>query len=224
MKPKRPSPAMIVALLALVMSTTGGAIAAVNYARNSAAVDGYSAVSARSSNDKAAGRLVATHPAGDLKGKLPFRFLSGAASANELSALAGSAARGRNGAYLVPVADNAATQEQNVIDLGVGNLQLTCVDTDPTAGVEDAAIRVGVTNYSSGSINVSRRLGTGRQFIRTLSPGTVEAFDVSAENTFSAQVQAPPSKTVLIEGTAFQQAPGTADSSCAGWATAIFVG
>ena len=35
MKLRRPSPAMVVALIALVMSMTGGAIAAVNYAKNS---------------------------------------------------------------------------------------------------------------------------------------------------------------------------------------------
>jgi hypothetical protein len=224
MKLHRPSPAMAVALLALVMSTTGGAIAAVNYARNSAAVDGYSAVAARSSNDKAAGRLVATYPSGELKGRLPFRFLSGAAPARDFAALAATAARGKNASYLAPVADNAVTPEENVIDLGVGNLQLSCVDRDATAGVEDAAVRVAITNYSGGAINVSRRLGTGRQFIRSLEPGTAETFEVNQENTFSVQVEAPPARTVTVEGTAFQRAPGTADSACAGWATALFVG
>ena len=46
MKLKRPSPAMTVAVVALVMSMTGGAIAAVNFAENAGAVDGYSAVKA----------------------------------------------------------------------------------------------------------------------------------------------------------------------------------
>src|SRR4026209_1560964 len=75
MKLKRPSPAMAVALVALVMSMTGGAIAAVNYARNAGKVVGYDAVKAASSNRKAAGRLVAT----DEFGRFPAKFLSGVA-------------------------------------------------------------------------------------------------------------------------------------------------
>src|SRR5215208_4627351 len=65
MKPKRPSPAMIVALVALVMSMTGGAIAAVNFAQNAGSVDGYSAVKAKKAGKaKAAGKLVATYKDG----------------------------------------------------------------------------------------------------------------------------------------------------------------
>jgi hypothetical protein len=222
MKLKRPSPAMVVALIALVMSMTGGAIAAVNFARNAGAVDGHSAVKAKSSNNKAAGRLVATYPGGSEKGKLPFRFLSGAASERSLEALADSTPRARNGAFLTAVADNAETAAQNLIDLEVGNLQATCVDRNAGAGVEDASIRVGITNHSGAAINISRRLGTGRQFIRTLENGAVEAFEVNAENTFSAQVHST-SGTVIVEGTAFQRTPDTPDSACAGWATAIFV-
>ena len=62
MKLKRPSPAMVVAVVALVMSMTGGAIAAVNFAQNAGSVDGYSAVKAsKAGKAKAAGKLVATY-------------------------------------------------------------------------------------------------------------------------------------------------------------------
>ena len=83
MKLKRPSPAMMVAVIALVMSMTGGAIAAVNFAQNAGAVDGYSAVKAsKAGKAKAAGKLVATYKSGDNRGKLPLRIVAGAASEN----------------------------------------------------------------------------------------------------------------------------------------------
>ena len=66
----------------------------MNYAQNAGKVDGYDAVQAKSSNDKAAGRLVATYAGGDERGKLPFRFLSGVASATDVDALADAATRG----------------------------------------------------------------------------------------------------------------------------------
>ena len=43
----------------------------MNYAQNAGKVDGYDAVQAKSSNDKAAGRLVATYAGGDERGKRP---------------------------------------------------------------------------------------------------------------------------------------------------------
>ena len=131
---KRPSPAMVVALIALVLSMTGGAIAAVNYARNAGKVDGYDAVQAKSSNEKAAGRLVATYPGGEQKGRLPFRFLSGVAAEADVDALADTAARGKNGAQTIAVSDNAATTEVNLLDLGGGNFQVACVDQADAVG------------------------------------------------------------------------------------------
>src|SRR5688572_27577412 len=97
MKLKRPSPAMAVAVTALVMSMTGGAIAAVNYATNAGAVDGKSAVKAGSSLSKSAGKLVATYTGGENKGKIPFRNLAGVASTSSVDARA----RGTNGAQLL---------------------------------------------------------------------------------------------------------------------------
>ena len=223
MKLKRPSPAMVVALVALVMSTTGGAIAAVNYAQNAGKVDGYDAVQAKSSNDKAAGRLVATYAGGEEKGKLPFRFLSGVASEADVDALADAATRGKNGSQAIAVSDNAATTEVNLIDLGFGNLQVSCVDQADAAGVEDPGTRVAVTNYSPAAFNIARRLGTGNPFIRSLEPNTAETFVVGVRNTFTIQLQVAPATTVLIEGAAEQRGEGTADGSCVVWATALFV-
>jgi hypothetical protein len=223
MKVKRPSPAMVVALIALVMSMTGGAIAAVNYAQNSGKVDGYDAVAAKSGTNKAAGNLVATYPGGKLKGKLPFRVLSGAASQGDLDRLSGLVARGRNGARLIPVPDNTATTAENVIDLELGNFQVSCFDQANAAGTENAATRITITNHSGVGMNLSRRVGTAAAEIVTLENNTTDTFDVGQQNTFEVQLQGTGNKTVLLEGTARQLGQGTADSSCAVWATAVIV-
>jgi hypothetical protein len=185
-------------------------------------VDGYDAVRASAGPNKRAGNLVATYPDGELKGRLPFGLLSGAASENSVSALADSAVRGKNGSQLIAVSDNAETAEVNMVDLELGNLQVSCFDQESAAGSEDAATRVTVTNHSPGPVNVSRRLGTGRPFIRTLEPNTTEPFVVGVENTFAVQLQAG-ARTILVEGAARQTGQRTPDSACAVWATALFV-
>ena len=223
MKIKRPSPAMVVALIALVMSMTGGAIAAVNFARNAGKVDGYDAVKASSSNGKAAGNLVATYPRGDDRGKLPFRFLSGAASSGRVNAVEDAMARGKNAARLIPVVDNSATTAETVIDTELGAFQVSCFDQADQPSREDAATRVTLTNASGSPLNLSRRVGVGTPEIVTLENGTSDTFAVGAQNTLDVQLQGGGNRTVLIDGTARQLNPNTADSGCAVWATAIFV-
>ena len=75
MKLKLPSPAMVVALVALTVAMTGTAFAAVNYATNAGAVDGKSAVADGASSSAAAGRLVATQRKGAAKGRISKRYL-----------------------------------------------------------------------------------------------------------------------------------------------------
>ena len=223
MKIRRPSPAMTVAVIALVMSMTGGAIAAVNFAQNAGKVDGKDAVKAGAGEKKRAGNLVATYNRGKNRGKMPLRVIAGAASRKSVDRLSGIVARGRNGAELIPVADNAVTAAQTLVNLELGNLQVSCADQQNQAGTENASTRLGITNHSGGPINLSRRLGNGTPVITTLENGIVENFTVGQENTFSVQLQGPPDKTVLIEGTARQVGQGTDDSACAVWATAIYV-
>ena len=224
MRLKRPSPAMAVAVLALVMSTTGGAIAAVNYAQNSNAVDGYSAVkAAKAGKQKAAGKLVATYRDGKKRGRLPLRIIAGAASENAVDNLSDAVARGRNGARLIAVADNQTTAAETMIDLDLGNLQVSCADQQANAGAENATTRIGVTNGSGAPVNLSRSVGNGAPTITTLESGIVDTFSIPQENTFSIQLQGTEDRTVLVEGTARQLGQGTADSSCAVFATAILV-
>ena len=224
MKLKRPSPAMAVALLALVMSMTGGAIAAVNFAQNAGAVDGYSAVRAsKAGKNKAAGKLVATYKRGDNRGKLPLRVIAGAASENSVDDLAAAAAEGRNGIRAISVVDNQTTAAETMVDLGLGSLQVSCTDQQPDAGTENAATRLSVTNSSGSAINLSRQLGNGEPTIATLENGIVHTFTVGQQNTFSVQLQGSDNRTVVVNGTAFQVGQGTAESACVVWATAVLV-
>jgi hypothetical protein len=225
MKLKRPSPAMTVAVIALVMSMTGGAIAAVNFAKNSGSVDGFSAVKAsKAGKKKAAGKLVATYGKGsDNRGHLPLRIVAGAASENDLEDVADAAAEGRNGVRTVAVADNQTTASDPMIDLGLGDLQVSCADTQASAGTENASTRIGVTNRSGSLMNLSRTLGSGDPTITTLENGIVHTFTVGQRNTFMVQLQGSENRTVLVEGTAQQVGQGTADSSCVVWATAFLV-
>ena len=224
MKLKRPSPAMTVAVVALVMSMTGGAIAAVNFAENAGSVDGYSAVKAsKGGKAKAAGKLVATYKRGDNRGRLPLRIIAGAASQNSVEDLADRAAEGRNGARLIAVADNQTTAAETMVDLELGSLQVSCADQNDNAGIENATTRITLTNGSGLPVNLSRSVGNGAPTIATLQTGTADTFSVPQENTFSIQLQGTDNTTVLVEGTARQVGQGTNDSSCAVWATAVVV-
>jgi hypothetical protein len=223
MKLKRPSPAMVVSVVALVMSMTGGALAAVNYARNAGAVDGKSAVKASASNGKAAGKLVATTRSGADRGKIPFKFLAGAASAASVSSLADMAARARNTARVIEVSDNQVTVAETLIDLELGNFQVSCYDEAQAAGKENAATRITITNHSGFPMNIARRVGVGDAQITTLPNNVVDTFDVGAQNTFHVQLQGAVNKTVTLDGTARQAGQGTPESACGVWATAIIV-
>jgi hypothetical protein len=224
MKVKRPSPAMTVAVVALVMSTTGGAIAAVNFAENAGSVDGYSAVKAsKGGKAKAAGKLVATYKRGSNRGRLPLRIVAGAASRSSVENLADRTAVGRNGARLIAVADNQTTAAETLIDLDLGSLQVSCADQNDNGGTENPTTRITVTNGSGVPVNLSRSVANGAPTIATLENGAADTFGVPQENTFSIQLQGTDNTTVVVDGTARQVGQGTADGSCAVWATAILV-
>ena len=224
MKLKRPSPAIAIAIVALVLSMTGGAIAAIDFAKNAGAVDGYSAVKAsKAGKNKAAGKLVATYGHGDKRGKFPLRAVAGAASENSVENLADAAAQGKNGVRAIPVVDNQTTAPETMIDLGLGSFQVSCTDQQANAGTENAATRVSITNSSGSGVNLSRQLGNGAPTITTLENGIVHTFTVGQQNTFTVQLQGSGNRTVVVNGTALQVGQGTADSSCVVWATAILV-
>ena len=128
MKVKTPSPAMIVALIALVLATAGSAVAAVTYATNAGAVDGKSAVSAGVSTTAAAGKLVATARGGSVRGKIPAQYLA-------LPDLV--AGKGQVQAFerAIDVVDNAQGAPQDIVGIfGFGILRAACNDQNVKAG------------------------------------------------------------------------------------------
>jgi hypothetical protein len=116
MKLGRPSPGMVVALIALVLSTSGSAIAAVSYASRAGSVDGYSAVGAGSSLRHAAGNLVATARGGGTAGQIPAKFLAGVVQGT-----------GQPFVQSVQVSDNANLAPVPLVSVpGVGTLSAGC--------------------------------------------------------------------------------------------------
>ena len=148
MRPKLPSPAMVVALVALVVALSGTAIAAVTYARNAGAVDGHSAVSARASLSAAAGNLVATKRGGAGKGRIPARFVEGVMRGASTTLTR----------YL-PVTDNA---DGPVVALAVipdvGRIDAQCRDQDPAEGRESSRTIMTFTAKHAPGVNVTRLL------------------------------------------------------------------
>jgi hypothetical protein len=150
MRGRTPSPAMVVAIVALVVALSGTAVAAVDFARNAGAVDGRSAVSARAPLRVAAGKLVATVNAGPRKGRIPGRFLS-----DVMRGGATSLTR-----YLRAVDNAAGPVVPLAIIPRIGRLDAQCRDQDPTVGVKSTQTLVSFTASDPGGVNVSRLLGS----------------------------------------------------------------
>lgn len=197
----RPSPAMVVALVALVMATTGSAVAAVNYARNAGAVDGKSAVSAGASLTSAKGRLVATAKGGENAGRIPGKFVA-------------DVVYGETFGRAQDVVDNAvggATELNNTT--GFGPITASCTDQDPAAGREDPRTVITYTNRAGDTVNVARRTGNSPSAVRNVANGTVEQFDISGSNTFTLHLERG-GTNVLIDGAVRQDGAKSGSASC----------
>src|SRR3954467_910128 len=75
MRIRKPSPSLVISIVALVMASTGSAVAAVSFARNAGAVDHKSAVGSGATLSHAAGKLVATRAKGAGKGTIAAKYL-----------------------------------------------------------------------------------------------------------------------------------------------------
>jgi hypothetical protein len=208
MRLRMPSPAMVVAIIALVVASSGTAFAVVNYARNSGAVDGKSAVSASSSLKEAAGKLVATASAGSGRGRIPNRYVSGVMRGGSTSLT-----------KYMRVVDN---QPGPVVPLAIipdiGRLDAQCRDQDAAPGVESTQTVVTFTASAPGGVNVSRLLGRDIESARNAivftalrdQPVPVLSF---ADSLFQLVLQAR-DRTVFINGAARSDANRTPDAAC----------
>lgn len=204
MKIKTPSPSMGVAMTALMISLSGTAVAAVSYANNAGKVDGRDAVSSKSSNSGAAGKLVATAGAGPSKGKIPGKFLDGVQRGE-----ADSFAR------VADVQDNATDVSTTVTTIpGLGQLTATCGDQNAKAGVEDPITRLTFGNTSGDTLNFVRTVGVaGEPTITTLAPNVGSDVNIGGSNVFSIWVQRKGTHYV-IDGVVRQDGRNTPGAQC----------
>ena len=120
---------MIISIVALVMASTGSAIAAVDFARNAGAVDHKSAAGSGATLSKAAGKLITTQAKGAGKGRIAQKYLD-----------VGGLARGTTSTFgrSFDVVDNAASVPTQIGGIpGLGPLTATCNDQNGAAGVEE---------------------------------------------------------------------------------------
>jgi hypothetical protein len=201
MKISRPSPAMVVAGIALFVSLGGTSVAAVSYATRAGSVDGKSAVYSGASLSQSAGKLVATERSGADKGRLPGRFVSDVPKTAVFS-------------NVFEVADNApgAPQTAAVIS-GLGTLTATCNDQAAAAGNEDPVSTVSFLNQSGEPVNVARRVGNGDGALAVFANQTAASLTVGGSNTFVFHIERR-SQNAIITGGIRQDGRGTPAATC----------
>ena len=205
MRMKRPSPAMVVAFLALVLAMSGTAFAAVNYARNSGAVDGKSAVGSGSSLSRAAGKLVTTQRKGANKGRIAQKYLA-------LGGLA-RGATSKFGKYLA-VSDNQTLMPETIgAVFGLGTLTASCFDQNATAGREDPATKVVFANQSGGVINVARTVGGGNPTVAEVPNGVETTWTVGGSSTFQLHIERN-GTNYFVNGVVRQDGRNTDNAAC----------
>ena len=205
MRISRPSPATVISPIAIVMATSGTAVAAVSYATNAGAVDKLSAVSAGSSNSRAKGKLVATARGGSGAGKIPNKFLAGVPEIAQFAAP-------------FNVEDNQTGATVDLATTPFGKVSASCQDQSATTGTEDPRMVISFTNTSGGPLNRARRVGAGEASIGLFSNGTVDSFTINSSNTFRIHLQNEGTQ-VVVEGAARQDRPDPANGTCLVWGT-----
>ena len=216
MKIRRPSPGMIVALIALVVACTGSAVAAVNFAekagfaRQAGAVDKKSAVSAGSKLSSAKGRLVATARGGRNAGRIPAKFVA-------------DITRGFPMATQLEVPDNATGGSVELLRSSFGTFSAACSDQNNTVGREDPTMTFTYTNTTGTGVNFQRRAGTTALDISVSPAGTVKRFTINNSNTFDMHLQQA-GLDLLVDGVARQDGRNTSVARCVVYAAARTVG
>ena len=203
--PKRPSPAMVVAIVALVMATTGTAVAAVSFADNAGAVDGKSAVASGATTKQATGRLVATQKSGPGAGRIASKYLDLSGYARGATSTFGKSAQ---------VADNQTLAPETVGSVpGLGTLTSSCVDQNPNPAVEDPSTTLVFANQSGDAVNIARTVGGGNPLVAGLVNGTTTTFTISGSSTFELHVERR-GVNYLVEGVVRQDGRGSDNASC----------
>ena len=224
-KLKLPSPAMIVALVALVMATTGSAVAAVTFATNAGKVDGIDAVRNGASNTRAAGKLIATKGGrSSTRGKIQAKYLE-LNAANVIKGQGFAQTFGR----ALDVNDNAVNApEAQVVVPFYGTLSVTCADESAVVGREDPRSVITFTNQSGSFINIARQISTTSNpsttpVIRAIANGTVEQFAISRSGIYQFVIERAHS-SLVVNGVVRQDGGGTPAAQCLSYGQALRVG
>lgn len=205
MKPSLPSPAMVVAIAALLVGLSGTAVAAVNYARNAGAVDGKSAVASGASLNRAAGKLVATQRSGSGKGRIASQYL------DLPQVVRGSST---NFGRAVGVVDNAQGVPHLIGSVpGIGTLNATCKDESPVAGRLDPATTITLANTSGEAINLMRKVDSDGAAVIALANGTTHEFTISGSRPFTVHVERRGTNT-FVQGVVRQDGRNQPSAQC----------
>ncbi|HVE68362.1 MAG TPA: hypothetical protein VNB64_07260 [Solirubrobacteraceae bacterium] len=212
---RTPSPAMIVAVVALVFATTGSAAAVISFARNAGAVDGKSAVSAGASNGYAAGKLVATRRLGGAAGTIPAQYLDPGVARERVF--------GRN----ADVIDNGQETPFVIATIpGFGTVTATCADENNTQGVEDPRTTIAFGNTSGQTIEFARATGSGGGAgvgATILANNQSANFTIAGSNLFTLNIQKL-GTNLIVEGVVRQNGRGTSAASCINYGRVSQVG
>lgn len=214
MKLKLPSPAMVVALVALTVAMSGTAFAAVNFAKNAGAVDGKSAVADGASTNAAAGKLVATQRKGTGKGRLAQRYLDVSGLARGATSTFGRAIQLIDNQSLAPVAIGDVA--------GLGSLTATCADESATAGRLDPATTITFANASGDTINFARTVAYTSTSILPMPNGTTQAFRISGSQPFTMHIERAGTNYV-VNGVVRQDGRNAATAQCVVYGMALTI-
>jgi hypothetical protein len=214
MKISRPQPATIISIIALVMASTGSAVAAVSFARNAGAVDGASAVGSGSTLSHAAGKLITTQKKGAGKGTIAQKYLD-----------VGGLARGTTSTFgqAFDVVDNATSVPTQIGGIpGLGPLTATCVDQNGAVGTEDPRSTITFQNTSGDVVNQSRQIGGSNPSVGAVLNGTVSSFNIDGSSTFELHLERKGSN-YFVHGVVRQDGRGTSAASCLVYGFALAV-
>jgi hypothetical protein len=215
MKISRPQPATIIAIAALVMASTGSAIAAVDFARNAGAVDHKSAVGSGATLSHAAGKLITTQAKGVNKGKIAAKYLDLTGVARGTTSTFGQA---------VPVPDNASSVPTQIGGIpGLGTLVATCSDQNGQLGNEDPQTTITFGNTSGDVVNQSRTIGGGNPAVGTIAANAQSTFTITGSSTFELHLQRQ-ATNYFVRGVVRQDGRGTATASCVVYGFSIAIG
>ena len=214
MKLKLPSPAMVVALIALAVAMSGSAVAAVTFARNAGAVDGKSAVADGAALKTAAGRLVATQRKGAGKGTIAQKYLDVSGLAHGSTSTFGKA---------TPLLDNQTIAPAGIGDVpGLGNLSATCQDENLAAGRLDPATTITFANTSGDTVNFARTVNYAGTVIAPMANTTTQSFKISGSQPFTMHIERAGTNYV-VNGVVRQDGRNAASAQCVVYGVALTI-